>query len=89
MRNYEIVVLGDREFHSIELGKWLCSEKVHFVLRQKKSTFIQQQEQDYQQLAALKISSGMKVFLTGIKVTKEKGFGQVAIAIYAEIEISW
>lgn len=81
-RDYEIVVLGDREFHSVELGKWLCSEKVYFVLRQKKDTFIQGQGQDYQQLAALEITSGTKAFLTGIKVTKEKGFAEAAIAIY-------
>jgi len=82
LRNYEIVVLGDREFHSVELGKWLCSEKVYFVLRQKKDTFIQQQGQDYQQLTALEISSGMRAFLIDIKITKEKGFAQAAIAIY-------
>ncbi len=82
MQDYEIVVLGDREFHSVELGKWLCSEKVYFVLRQKKDTFIQRQGQDYQQLTALETTSRMKEFLTDIKITKEKGFAQAAIAIY-------
>lgn len=41
LKNYEMVVLGDREFHSVELAKWLKSRKVYFVLRQKKDTNFQ------------------------------------------------
>jgi hypothetical protein len=33
-------VLGDREFHSVELARWLIKKKVYFVFRQKKDTLI-------------------------------------------------
>ena len=36
LKDYDIVVLGDREFHSAELAKWLIEESVGFVFRQKK-----------------------------------------------------
>lgn len=41
LKSYELVLLGDREFHSVELAKWLQSRKILFVLRQKKDTQIQ------------------------------------------------
>ena len=39
-KGYRILVLGDREFHSIKLANWLHSKKVAFVLRQKHTTYI-------------------------------------------------
>jgi hypothetical protein len=42
LKNYEIVLLGDREFHSVKLAKWLLERKVYFVLRQKKSTYFKE-----------------------------------------------
>lgn len=82
LRDYEIVVLGDREFHSVKLGKWLCGKKIYFVLRQKKDTNIQQRGRDYQELTMLELAPGMRKFLTILKVTKEKGFGGVNLAAY-------
>jgi hypothetical protein len=35
---YEIVVIGDREFRSVELAYWLKKKKVYFALRQKQDT---------------------------------------------------
>lgn len=40
LKKYELVVLGDREFHSVQLAKWLIEKKVYFVFRQKKDTNI-------------------------------------------------
>ena len=42
LKSYELVILGDREFHSVELAKWLLTKKVYFVLRQKKNTYIKE-----------------------------------------------
>lgn len=47
-----------------------------FALRQKKTTYIKQMGQDYQQLGNLGLAPGIKLFLTGIAVTKAKGFGR-------------
>jgi len=82
LKSYELVVLGDREFHSVELAKWLLTRKVYFVLRQKKDTYIKEKGKKYQRLDSLEIIPGAKRFLTGVKVRKEKGFGQGTIAIY-------
>jgi hypothetical protein len=35
-KNYPVLVLGDREFHSPKLASWLDSKGVSFALRQKK-----------------------------------------------------
>ncbi|MDR9404645.1 MAG: IS4 family transposase, partial [Halothece sp. Uz-M2-17] len=34
LHSYPVLVLGDREFHSVQLGKWLESKNVDFALRQ-------------------------------------------------------
>lgn len=82
LKSYELVLLGDREFHSVELAKWLQSRKALFVLRQKKDTYLQLKGNPYQRLDDLGIIPGVKRFLTQVKVRKVKGFGQGAIAIY-------
>jgi hypothetical protein len=82
LKAYEIVVLGDREFHSIELAKWLKARKIYFVLRQKKDTNIKRKRQDYQELDSLGLVPGMKLFLTGIKVTQCRGFSGANIGAY-------
>jgi len=35
-KNYPVLVLGDREFHSPKLAEWLDNRGVFFALRQKK-----------------------------------------------------
>lgn len=40
-KGYKVVVLGDREFCSVDLGSWLQSEGVYFCLRLKRDEFIQ------------------------------------------------
>jgi Transposase DDE domain len=82
LKKYELVVLGDREFHSVELARWLIEKKVYFVFRQKRDTFIKRKRQPYQKLAALPLRPGMKIFLTGIKVTQVHGFNRAAVAAY-------
>ncbi len=82
LRNYEIVVLGDREFRSVELASWLDKRNVYFALRQKQGVYVQKEGQDYQQLGSLGLAPGMKMYLTGVKVTKKKGFGTFDVAAY-------
>jgi hypothetical protein len=82
LKSYEIVLLGDREFHSIELAKWLLSRKVFFVLRQKKDAYIQEKGSAYRRLDSLELKPGAKRFLTTVKVRKEKGFCQGSIGLY-------
>lgn len=82
LKSYRIVVVGDREFHSVKLAAWLEEQKVYFALRQKKATYIKLLGQDYQQLSRLGLTSGSKMFLTGVNFTKEQGFGQFNLAAH-------
>lgn len=42
LKHYQIVVVGDREFHSVELANWLKEKKAYFTFRQKQGTYIKQ-----------------------------------------------
>ncbi len=82
LKSYEIVIVGDREFRSVELAYWLKQKKVYFALRQKQGNYIKRKGQDYQKLSELGLVPGMKLFLTGVNFTKKKGFGQFSLAAY-------
>lgn len=47
LKKYKLVVIGDREFHSIELANWLQTQNVSFVLRQKQSTTFREKRQKF------------------------------------------
>lgn len=80
LSDYVPVVLGDREFCSPKLGKWLGDRNSYFCLRQKCDTKIQQYNGLYQELRDLRLSPGMKLFLNDQQVTKQKGFGTFNVA---------
>jgi hypothetical protein len=82
LKSYEIVVIGDREFRSVELAGWLKHKKVYFALRLKRGSYIKLSGKEYQKLDELGLVPGMKLFLTGVKFTKKKGFGQFSLAAY-------
>jgi Transposase DDE domain len=72
----------DREFHSVTLAAWLKHQQVYFVFRPKKDTNIKFSRKAYQQLNDFGYSPGMKLFLTGIKVTQSQGFRGANIGVY-------
>ena len=80
LRDYKVVVLGDREFCSVDLAQWLGEKAAYFCLRQKKSTHIQPDGEDWIALEQLALSPGTSCFFNQIKVTESKGFGPVQIA---------
>lgn len=82
LKGYRFILLGDREFRSIQLADWLNKKGVAFALRQKAGTYIRQQGQDYQTLSSLGLAPGMKIFLTGVNLTKQPGFAQFNLAAY-------
>ncbi|MEL6814367.1 MAG: hypothetical protein AAFP03_06080, partial [Cyanobacteria bacterium J06598_3] len=47
LSDYKVVVLGDREFCSVDLASWLGEQTAYFCLRQKKSTHIQPNDEDW------------------------------------------
>ncbi len=86
LKNYELVILGDREFHGVELSYWLKTkkspQKIYFIFRQKQGTNFKKHKGDYQKLSTLGISPGNKIFLSNITITKNQGFGRFNLAAY-------
>ena len=80
LSDYQVVVLGDREFCSVDLARWLGEQQCYFCLRQKKSTHIQSDDDDWIALSELGLTPGMSCFFNQITVTQSKGFGPVQIA---------
>ncbi|HYO05994.1 MAG TPA: IS4 family transposase [Phototrophicaceae bacterium] len=82
LKKYELVVVGDREFHSIELARWLQQENVSFVLRQKQSTTFRQKKHSFQPLSSIPIHPGIRQFYTNINLTQKTGKGRFNLAVY-------
>lgn len=80
LSSYKVVVLGDREFCSVKLGRWLGQAGVYFCLRLKRNTEIQGAECLRQQLQQLGLAPGQKLFLNDVQVTQTKGFGGFNLA---------
>jgi len=82
LRKYKLVVIGDREFHSIELAQWLQRQHLGFVLRQKCDTTFREKRQPFQPLSSIPIEPGIGLFYSQISLTQKKGFSCFNLAIY-------
>jgi hypothetical protein len=82
LKGYEVVIIGDREFRSVELAYWLKNKKVCFALRIKQDAFVRKPGKAYQKLNEIGLAPGMKLFWSGINYTKETGFGKFSLAAY-------
>lgn len=80
LAKYSVVVLGDREFCSVDLARWLGQQGHYFCLRQKKSTYVLLADAPWQKLAQLGLTPGAKCFHNTVKMTKSKGFGSAHLA---------
>lgn len=80
LKGYKIVVLGDREFCSVELGNWLREKRVYFCLRLKRDEFIQVEGEIWLQLQNLGLTPGVSLYFRGVKVTKTKRLAGFNIA---------
>jgi hypothetical protein len=59
-KTHQIVIVGDREFHSVDLAQWLDRQGVKFVLRQKKSTNFRASRRKFTCLANLQVAPGKR-----------------------------
>lgn len=82
LKKYKLVVVGDREFHSIELAKDLQGQNVSFVLRQKQNTTFRQKRREFQPLSSIPIHPGIRQFYTNINLTQKPGFSRYNLAVY-------
>ena len=75
LKDYKKVLLGDREFCSVDLAKWLNQQgNVYFCLRLKRSEYIEREKEVWVQLQAVGLTPGVSLYFQGVKVTKTKGF---------------
>lgn len=81
-KTHQIVIVGDREFHSVDLAQWLDRQGVKFVLRQKKSTTFRQKRRKFTSLSNVQVAPGQREFLSQINITHKKGFGRFNLAVY-------
>ena len=82
LSDYEVIILGDREFGSVKLAGWLCQKHVNFIFRVKQWRYIQSKKSDYIRLSDLGLLLGTSFYLSDVKVTKQIGFGTFYIAGY-------
>jgi hypothetical protein len=82
LHGYRLVLLGDREFHSIALAAWCVRQRIGFVFRLPKSTTVKTVENtDFERLDALPQSLGTTQFQVQIQVTQKTGFGKHNLAL--------
>ncbi len=81
-KTHKVVIIGDREFHSVDLAQWIHRQEVKFVLRQKKDTSFRQKKQKFKSLSTVQIAPGQRQFLSEINITQKKGFGRFNLAVY-------
>ena len=82
LQSYPVLVLGDREFHSVKLAEFLSSRKVGFCLRQKKNKNFSQDAQNYQSLEDLGFKPGMSKFFKAVYINKNDPLGPFNLATY-------
>lgn len=74
LKGYKIVILGDREFCSVDLANWLREQRVCFCLRLRRDEYIQVEGEQWMQLQNLGLVPGVSLYFQGVKVRKTKGF---------------
>jgi hypothetical protein len=82
LKSYPVLVLAEREFHSVQLAYWLRQRKVDFALRQKKGTCIADDDAVYRALKDLEIKPGKSRFYAKIYCTKAHQLGDFNLAAY-------
>jgi hypothetical protein len=82
LSDYEVIVLGDREFGSVKLASWLCQRQVKLISRVKQGRYIQEENSDYIRLSDMGLVAGTSFYLAETNFTKQKGFGKFDIAGY-------
>lgn len=82
LKSLPLLIIGDREFHSAQLGLWLHTHGVDFILRQKANNYIQILEDDYLPLHQQGFERGDKLFFHHVHSHKEKQLGAFNLAVY-------
>ena len=82
LKDYKLVVIGDREYRSTAFALWLTKKKIYFILRLNKSTKIKPRYKKYQSLDSLDIKPGDKVLYPKVLVIEEKRQDRFNVVVY-------
>ncbi|HBE47247.1 MAG TPA: hypothetical protein DDW76_00110 [Cyanobacteria bacterium UBA11369] len=82
LRRYKLVIIGDREFDSVELAQWLQHQHLSFVFRQKQDRTFRQKRQKFQSLKSLQIKPGIKRFYRDIIWNQNQCHVRFNLAVY-------
>ena len=82
MKDYKLIVIGDREYRSTAFALWLLKKKIDFVLRLNKNTKIKPHYQKYESLDSLDIKPGNKVLYDGVLVTEDNQKNRFNVVVY-------
>ena len=82
LKDYRLVIIGDREYRSTAFALWLTKKKVYFILRLNKNTKIKPRYEKYQSLDSLDIKPGDKVLHSKVLVTEEKRQDRFDVVVY-------
>ena len=72
LKEYKVIVLGDREFCSVDLGNWLKAMGVSFCLRLKKNHCLATENSIWQRLDQLGVVPGTSLYFQRVKVRKSQ-----------------
>ncbi len=82
------MILGDREFHGVELSYWLkqknkkAKNTIYFAFREKNNIYMKRTGKNQERLKDLKLVPGIKVLPKNVQITKQKGFGKFNLLAY-------
>ncbi|WP_445304793.1 MULTISPECIES: transposase [unclassified Microcoleus] len=68
----QIVIVGDREFHSVDLAQWIDRQGVKFVLRSKKDTNFRLRRRKFNSCSSVQIAPGQGEFFSEINIPQKK-----------------
>jgi hypothetical protein len=76
-----ILIVGDREFHSAKLAKWLQDNGIDFIFRQKKNSYVQIPGAEYKSLQQQGFKAGDKLFYRQVRCNKSEDIGEFNLAV--------
>jgi hypothetical protein len=82
LKDYKLVVIGDREYRSTALALWLTKKKIDFILRLNKNTKIKPRFKKYQSLNSLNIKPGDRVSYNDVLVTEDNKKKRFNVVVY-------
>ena len=82
LKEYDLVVIGDREYRSTALALWLSKKKIDFVLRLNKNTKIKPRYKKYQSLNSLDVKPGSKAIYQEVLVTEGNQKERFNVVVY-------